>query len=422
MSTSPVPSAPPAPVLSTPPVTTAPVGVSERKLIFLLASVQFINIVDFMMVMPLGPDFAKALTIPSSYLGLITGSYTASAAIAGLVAAQFIDRFDRRRALFVAMLGLVMGTVAGGFSTGLTSMLVSRVVAGAFGGPATALTLSILTDAVPPERRGKAMGALFGSFSVASVLGVPAGLELARLGGWKAPFFVTGALGVVIASAAASVMPAMRGHLGRGKLTPTRPLGAFLADPTVLLSFAGIAVSMMGTFAIVANLSSYIQFNLGYPREHIGILYTAGGLFSFVAMRLAGKQADKRGSFVVVLAGTVLITAIIGIGFLGPRPLIPVIGIFIGFMVANPTRMVALNALTSRVPAPQERGRFMSLQSTVQHLASAVGSGASTWILRERPDRSLSGMPTLALGAMGLALTLPPLVRALARRIAARAT
>ena len=215
-------------------------------------------------------------------------------------------------------------------------------------------------------------------------------------------------------------MPAMRGHLGRGRLTPTRDLGAFLGDPSVLLSFAGIAVSMMGTFAIVANLSAYIQFNLGYPREHIGILYTAGGLFSFVAMRVAGKQADKRGPFVVVLAGTVLITAIIGVGFLGPRPLIPIIGIFIGFMVANPTRMVALNALTSRVPAPQERGRFMSLQSTVQHLASFAGSGASTLVLHERADHSLSGMPTLAIGAIVLALTLPLLVAALTKRLAPR--
>jgi predicted MFS family arabinose efflux permease len=240
------------------------------------------------------------------------------------------------------------------------------------------------------------------------------------MGGWKAPFFVIAALGAVVASAAVYVMPPMRGHLvnPRGKPTPTRPLGQFLADKSVLLSFAGIAVAMMGTFAIVANLSSYIQFNLGYPREHMGILYTAGGLFSFFAMRVAGKQADKRGPLVVVVAGTVLITAIIGVGFLPARPLIPIIGIFIGFMVANPTRMVALNALTSRVPAPQERGRFMSLQSTVQHLASAVGSGASTWILRERPDRSLAGMPTLAVGAIGLALTLPLLVAALAKRLA----
>src|SRR3954466_9011556 len=107
---------------------------SERKLIFLLSCVQFINIVDFMMVMPLGPDFARGLSIPLDRLGLVAGTYTAAAAVAGLVAAPFLDRFDRRRALFVAMLGLVTGTAAGGFATSLATMLLARVVAGAFGG------------------------------------------------------------------------------------------------------------------------------------------------------------------------------------------------------------------------------------------------------------------------------------------------
>jgi hypothetical protein len=115
-----------------------------------------------------------------------------------------------------------------------------------------------------------------------------------------------------------------------------------------------------------------------------------------------------------------LITGVIAIGFLPADPVIPVIVIFIGFMTANPTRVVAINALTSRVPAPEERARFMSMQSAVQHLASAIGAGASAWFLHERPDRSLEGMPTLALGAIALSLMLPFLVAALSRRILAR--
>ena len=59
-------------------------SISERKLLFLLGAVQFISVVDFMMVMPLGPDFAAALGIPTDRLGLIAGSYTAAAAIAGM--------------------------------------------------------------------------------------------------------------------------------------------------------------------------------------------------------------------------------------------------------------------------------------------------------------------------------------------------
>jgi hypothetical protein len=83
---------------------------SEGWMVFLVGAVQFINIWDFVMVMPLGPDFAQALDIPLSHLGLLGGAYTAAAALAGIAGSTFLDRFDRRPALAVAMTGLVLGT------------------------------------------------------------------------------------------------------------------------------------------------------------------------------------------------------------------------------------------------------------------------------------------------------------------------
>ena len=394
---------------------------SERKLIFLLACVQFINIVDFMMVMPLGPDFARGLSIPLDRLGLVAGMYTAAAAVAGLVAAPFLDRFDRRRALIVAMLGLVTGTAAGGFATSLVTMLLARVIAGAFGGPATALTLSIVTDSVPPERRGKAMGALFGAFSVASVLGVPAGLRLAQAGDWRTPFFALAALGVVVAVAAVSVMPPMRGHLNRVKQKVAARGSSSTFDPAVVLSYVSMAIIMMSTFSVVSNISAYVQFNLGYRRDRLELLYLAGGFCSFFAMRLTGRFVDKRGPLPATIIGTAGIASVLLLGLVPQHALIPVVAIFVGFMTANPTRVVAVNTLTTRVPAPEVRARFMSRQSAVQHMASAVGAGVSAWLLHERADHSLAGMRTLALGAIGLSLILPFTVTALARRIAARA-
>src|SRR5215831_619674 len=133
--------------------------ISERTLVFLVGAVQFVNILDFVMVMPLGPDFAKALGVPISKLGLIGGSYTAAAAFSGLLGSFFLDRFDRRKALAVAMFGLVLGTAAGGRARDLTGLTLARVIAGVFGGPATSISYAIIADVIPAERRGKAMGA-----------------------------------------------------------------------------------------------------------------------------------------------------------------------------------------------------------------------------------------------------------------------
>ncbi|MBC7173654.1 MAG: MFS transporter [Polyangiaceae bacterium] len=382
---------------------------SEKSLLLLIGAVQFVNILDFMMVMPLGPDFARALGIPASNLGLIGGSYTASAAVSGLAGAFFLDRIDRKTALVFALVGLAIGTVAGGLATGLSTLLLARVVAGAFGGPATALSLAIIADAVPPERRGRAMGAVMGSFSVASVLGVPAGLELARVGGWRLPFFAVGALGGLVALLAAAVLPPLRAHLDARAARGSTTAGSFsfLWRPTVALSLVSTFVAMFGNFALIPNLSAYVQMNLGYPRERLGLLYLAGGVLSFGAMRVAGGLVDRIGPSPVAGMGMLLYVPIVISGFALPAPLLPVIVLFAAFMMTGSFRVVPMQALASRVPSADERARFMSAQSAVQHFASAGGAMLASRMLATLPDGRLEGMPRVAWLSVTLAFTLP---------------
>lgn len=407
-----------------PPAARAPITgrqLSEGQLLLLLGAVHFVNVVDFVMVLPLGPDFAAALAIPTHQLGLVAGSYTAAAAVAGLFGASFLDRFDRRAALMVTMLGLVLGTAAGGAASGLSSMLLARVLAGAFGGPATSVAMSVLTDAVPPERRGRAMGKVMGAFSIASVVGVPAGLELARIGGWQAPFFVVAALGVLVVLLVAAWMPPMRAHLvARAHHSAAGRLRDFVREPLVLWSLAGTSVAMAGSFSIISNLSAFVQNNLGYPRAQLGLLYMAGGSVSFFSMRIAGRSVDRFGASRVVGVGTALVVGVIGASFLLREPLVPVLVIFVGFMLGNSTRMVAYSTLTTRVPRASDRARFMSLQSAVQHVSTSVGAGLSTWVLHERADGSLEGMPSLAVFAITLSLALPVVAAVLERRVRGR--
>jgi predicted MFS family arabinose efflux permease len=391
---------------------------AERKIVFLLAAVQFVNILDFMMVMPLGPDFAAGLGIPTSRLGIIGGSYTAAAAVAGLLGARFLDRFDRRRALGLTMLGLVAGTAGGAFAQSFAGLVATRIVAGLFGGPATSVALAILADAVPPERRGRAMGAVMGAFSAASVLGVPAGLELAHRGSWRTPFFAVAGLGVLVVLAAFALMPPQRQHLVRNVARPVaRKMSAFLSDPLVRLSYLSTAAAFLGVFAVVPNLATFFQFNLGYPRGNLGMLYLAGGAVSFVAMRVGGVVVDRRGPLPAIWFGALLLAALFAGGFVPAHTPIPVPAIFVGFMLANSVRMVGLNTLTSKIPSPAERARFMSIQSAVQHMAAAIGAAFSSTILVEHADHGLGGMDRVALVGVVLALALPLLVIAILRRM-----
>lgn len=394
----------------------------ERNVLLLLATIQFINILDFMMVMPLGPDFARDLGISTSHLGVIGGSYTAAAAVSGLVGALVLDRFDRKRALAVAMLGLAVGTAAGGLATGLGSLVLARVVAGAFGGPATSLSLSIIADLIPPERRGRAMAFVTAAFSAASVLGVPAGLELAARGGWRLPFFTVAAVGLVVTGAALWLMPTLTRPATASGQRLWAGFASLTKKPAPRLSLAACALMMMSGFLVIPNLSAYFQNNVHYPREHLGMLYMVGGSVAFVVTRFVGGLVDRFGSSRVAALGSLSFVGVVGLGLVDPRVHLPVMAFFIVFMITGSLRGVPLNTVASRVPAPEERGRYMSLQSAVQHLASALGAFLSSKMLSEGPGGVLVGMPRVALAAMALGALFPVLLHRVERLVGAPAS
>jgi predicted MFS family arabinose efflux permease len=411
---------------------------SELAIVLLIAAVQFVNILDFVMVMPMGPDFARGLGIPMSELGKVGGSYTAAAALSGFAGSFFLDRFDRRRALAIAMLGLVTGTALGGFATGFGTLIAARILAGAFGGPATSLSFSIIADTVPPERRGKAMGIVMSAFSVAAVLGVPVGLELALWGGWRMPFFCVAGLGLLLAGGAVFLLPSMRGHLTAVRRVEVRIID-LLKRRDVLLSYAMTAITMAAGFILIPNISSYVQANLGFPRDRIQRLYFFGGIVSIVSTNLVGRLVDRFGSFRVGTIGTILLSCALYVGFAAYTPEaglpmlhamdalvrnvgsvravftftglpawhLPIYLLFVTFMLAMSFRNVSYSTLTSKVPGPAERARFMSLQSGVQHLASSSGAFLSSKLLVELPNHTLEGIPTIAWISIALSAILP---------------
>ncbi len=398
-----------------------------------MAAVQFVNVLDFVIVMPLGPDFAAGLQIPTATVGWIAGSYTLAAAVIGVLGSFFLDRFDRRRALTVTLAGLVLGTLCCGLSTGLGTLIAARVLAGLFGGPATALALALVTDSVPVARRGRALGVVMAAFSVASVLGVPAGLEIARWWGWRAAFFAVAALGAALTTLAAIMMPSAeqcpaheeptqseRDGASRRGTMPRRFRGPKWLSSASLLSLAATCAVTVGVFVVVPNLSAYVQHNLGYPRRSLGRLYFIGGIVSFATMRLCGPLVDRWGSTPVFTMGIVVHSVALWLGLLAPGWGAPVLVFFITYMTSGSMRMVALSTLFTRVPRADTRASFMSAQSAVRHAGSALGSVCGAALLMSQADGQLRGMQNVGWLALALAWISLPLIASVETRVRRR--
>jgi len=131
---------------------------------------------------------------------------------------------------------------------------------------------------------------------------------------------------------------------------------------------------------------------------------------SFVTLRVVGRLVDRLGSFVVGTAAALLLAVVFHLMFVDVPQGVPVMVLAISLFFVLSSRNVAYNTLATKVPQPAERARFMSFQSAVQHLASALGAGISSEVLFVQPDGRLGNVPTLGRMAMATVLLLPPLL------------
>ncbi|MFZ4762302.1 MAG: MFS transporter [Alphaproteobacteria bacterium] len=378
----------------------------ELRCILVIALISFVNVLDFMMVMPLGPDFAKALNIPVHNLGFVVGSYTFAAAMSGLGAALFIDRFSRKKALLFCLAGLLVATAIAAISWDMFSMMAARVLAGCFGGPLTSLSLAMVADYVPPPRRGRAMARLQIGFIVASIVGLPFGLEISSRFGWYAPFLVLAALMMVIWWMALKFLPPSVNITRRENFTvAVQSLIRCFSSKIALGALLYTGIGLIAAFLIIPNVAAHIQMNWGYERSNLGILYFAGGCISFFGSQLVGRVIDHMAysSWVVMIVAIILCIDLLA-GFVFYPNSIPVVVIFMGFVVANSGRYLCLQALSSKIPSPDQRGGFMSGLSAVNHMASALGAFIASHMLQEG-DGKLIGMNKVAyLSMMGTIL------------------
>src|SRR5262245_18049229 len=124
----------------------------ERLLLFILAAVNFTHIMDFMIMMPLGPQLMNILDINPQQFGLAVSAYAITAGISSFVSAFFVDRYDRKKVLLFAYIGFVIGTFSCALAPNYELLVAARVLAGLFGGMIGAQVLAIVADSFEYDR------------------------------------------------------------------------------------------------------------------------------------------------------------------------------------------------------------------------------------------------------------------------------
>jgi predicted MFS family arabinose efflux permease len=421
-------------------------GSPERRLVILCGLVAFLSGIVFSMVGALAPMFSRDLHIPTQSIGIIMASYMLASAVSGFVGTLFLDRFDRRKALAVSLGGVVVGLAMTGLAPNLPLLIGARIISGVFAGPSNALSIAIVVDNIPAERRGGALGTVAAFGAMAQIVGLPAGLIIAQtFGSWRDPFFASALVGALLTVLVTANLPAQRGHLlGASSFAIVqrlRGMGRLFRRADCLIAFALQMTGIVPLVAITTIMSIFLVNNLGYPQGALIMLYVIGGGANVMVARYVGRAIDRFGPGSVSVGAAAALTLAVAMGYLGfgygvilaieaaihgalgvgpfwtrlraagfyPE-LIPIVAVFALFFITSSGRLVVGQTITMRIPRPEERAGFQSLSSSIQSFTMALSAFAIPVMLGSTADGKLTGVDLFCYGVILVTWIFPPLV------------
>jgi predicted MFS family arabinose efflux permease len=362
----------------------------ERWMLVTLAAIQFTSTLDFMVMMPLAPQFTRLFGLSAREFGFLISAYTFAAAAAGIVTSVFVDRFDRKRLLLAVYLGFVGSAVVTAAAQSYPTLLGARALAGVFGGVLAGLVFAIIGDTVPESRRGRATGIVMTSFSVATVAGVPAALLLTNLFSWRAAFGFVAVLGIAAAAGAHRVLPTTHERERSDGHGVWKEFVRTLTFPNHLRAFVFTVLMMISGFTVIPYVSLYITSNAGLPERDLPWIYLVGGVATFFTARWIGRWADRAGKREVYRR--IALISLLPLLAITHAPVLPLFGVLVLttlFFVFVSGRLVPAMAIVTSAARPGARGAFMTLNSAIMQTGSGIAATLSGAIVQRGPNGTL---------------------------------
>jgi predicted MFS family arabinose efflux permease len=354
-------------------------------IIVILAILQFTIVLDFMVLSPLGAQVMRILAITPSQFALVVSAYAFSAGAAGLLAAGFADKFDRKKLLLFFYSGFVIGTFLCGIAPSFHFLLFARVVTGIFGGVISSVSFAIITDLFKLDVRGRVMGVVQMAFAASQVMGIPIGLYLASKFDWHAPFLMIVVLAILLGIAIIKWMKPVDQHLLiKSDKNAFLHLKHTISNGFYIRGFLATVLLATGGFMLMPFSSAFLVNNVKITEEQLPLVFMITGVFSIITGPIIGRLSDKIGKFEMFVAGSILAMIMVVIYTnLTISPMWMVILINSILFAGISSRMISSSALMTAVPEPQDRGAFMGINSSIQQISGGIASVISGLIVKQ---------------------------------------
>jgi predicted MFS family arabinose efflux permease len=337
--------------------------------------------------------------VPATYAGYAASAYMGGAALSGVLAARWMHRAALKPLLLLALILLAVLTALGSISSEFGLFILLRLGAGLLGGFLMSAATTLLLHGMNAEQRTDAIAIVVSAFALVSVAGMPATLFIAVELGWRIALMTLAVLCLLAVAIA---------H----RYLPSNPCVAAQPSPLALgkeawrwLSLPAIAQA--GSLLLIPVLIPVLALRYDTQAQQMPVIFMLGGIAALIASRLSATGIKKWGETRLSDLGTLILLLsliMLALGW-GTAHVFMIL-----FMTGSYTRLVCASARSTSYPTQAQRGRFMALQTTGNHIGSFIALAIPSLLLRTL-DVPVPDLHVLLLLTAFVALVLPIFMR-----------
>jgi len=276
---------------------------SYKVILFLLAFTAFVVGTAELMIVGILNPIADTLHVNVSTAGQLVTGYALGIAIGSPILAALTHKLKRRTVVITAAVLYVLSSAAVLLTASYDLFLVARVVAGVMHGMIIGSSFSIASQAAPTQKRGQAIGIVFGGLSVATVLGVPFGTLAGQLLGWHVAFIAVVIMGVLALVGLFLFLPRTNADT---QLSLKEQSKAVFTPGVFITLLAGLLI-MGSQFTLLTYLEPFLTTITHVGGGMVSVFLFAYGTACAVGTIIGGKLADKNASKTIIVANVLLI-------------------------------------------------------------------------------------------------------------------
>ncbi|GAC1529479.1 MAG: MFS transporter [Acidimicrobiales bacterium] len=348
--------------------------VAPRWMLPALCAAAFLVFAQAFMIAPLIPRLAQLLHAHTTVIGLAVPAYLVPYGLMTLVWGPVSDRIGRRQVIFGSLVLFVVLTAATATASGGAAFVAWRVATGVGASGVVPISLALIGDLVPFERRGRALGWLFGAMAGGIATGSTGGALAEPLIGWQGLFIAVSVLAFVVGVAtlvvgavpklARAAQPAALRAVAKG-------YGALLDQSRARRTYTYVLLNAVLHSGVYTWLGLYLQrrFNLG--PTGIGLALLGYGIPGFVLGPVIGRLADRHGRARLIPLG-VAVGATCALGLAAPLPLVAVASLVTVLSLGYDLTQPLLGGIVTALPA--NRGQAMGFNVFTLFTGFGLGS------------------------------------------------